>query len=48
MNVRIKGEDGVNVRGKEELKEVWKSHFERLMNEKTKRETMGLKKVESM
>ena len=35
VNVRIKGEDGVCVSGKGEVKEVWKSHFERSMNEKT-------------
>ena len=30
--VNIKGQDGVYVRGKEELKGVWKSHTEWLMN----------------
>ena len=35
VNKRIEGEDGVHLRGKEEVKGVWKSHFENLMNENT-------------
>ena len=38
--MRIKREDGVHVNGKEEVKEVWKSHLECLMNEKTEREAI--------
>ena len=33
--VKNKKEDGVFIRGKTEVKGVWKSHFERLMNDKT-------------
>ena len=35
VNVRIKREDEVCVSGKEKAKEIWKRHFEHLMNEKT-------------
>ncbi len=30
---RIRRSDGVTVRKNEEIKEVWKSHFEKVMNE---------------
>ena len=47
MNVRIKGKDGIHIRGKVEVKGVWKSHFEHLTNEKTERKatvsSMGVK-----
>ena len=33
----IKGEDWLLARGKEEVKGVWKSRFERVMNEKIER-----------
>ena len=36
-NVKIKGKDGVHVRGKEKVKGVWKSNFERLMTHDRKR-----------
>ena len=36
MNRRIKGEDGVHVRGKE-VKGVWESHFQCIMNNNAKR-----------
>ena len=39
MQVKVKDDDGVHIRGKEE-KEVWKSHPECLMNDKTKREAI--------
>ena len=40
VNVRIKSVDGICVSGKEEMKEVWKSHFECLMNKNTEREAI--------
>ena len=39
VNVIIKGEDGVHGRGKE-VKEIWKSDFERLINKKREREAI--------
>ena len=39
MNVRIKRKDGVHVSGKK-VKEVWKNHFEHLMNDKTERKAI--------
>ena len=38
VHMRIKRKDGVHVRGKEEVKGVWKSHFERLMNDKERKQ----------
>ena len=35
MSVRVKREDGVLVSSREEVKGVWKRHFECLMNAKT-------------
>ena len=35
-NVKINWLDGVCLSGKEEVNQLWKSHFERLMNAKTK------------
>ena len=40
MSVRVKREDGVLVSSREEVKEVWKRHFECLMNAKTEGEAV--------